>query len=514
MAKNKCCSKSCESRSLAINRETEFFPSLLGVPEGGKSDYDNKTGIYHPKNKELIDRFQKHDMKKTFVLVHNNEYALTCDPTKPAIGATYHDYAGNRLLDFNSHIGVNIIGYNHPKVVEMQKKIAECGVVSFIGGGTDFPIVSDVLPDAIDMNEKLVEVANKSGFYKIARVGGWSTGTEAVENCMKIAYDWKKRKLFKRWGSDAEKNWSLLEQKLGYPLFGIAADKCFHGRTGYALSMTHSKPTQYAYFPKIPNIKHIPYISKDVKDKFSIKDIVTTESLDKLLKDGTLESVLAKGKIPTDLLAFICLEPIQGEGGYKIPKKGFIKEMVGFCQDNDIVYIDDEVQAGMGRTGKFFALSHFVDKAHNVVMSMAKGLHVSAVLIEDEMNYAEYGRASTTTGYGRLADIAVGYAKLEAVLENDGALMKNATKMGDYFKKEVKKINNGRITRVDGLGLLLVTDFETPEMRNKAFLGLVERGVIPLTVGTKGIRWIPPLDIRKQEIDYGVKVLEEVLKTL
>ena len=174
---NECCSKKCEAKLL--DRETEYFPKLLGVEEGGKSDYDKKTGIYHPKNKEIIDRFQKHDMKKTFVLVHNNEYALTCDPTQPAIGATYHDYAGNRLLDFNSHIGVNIIGYNHPKVVEMQKKIAECGVISFIGGGTDFPIVTDALPDAIYMNEKLVEVANKNGFEKIARVGGWSTGTEA-----------------------------------------------------------------------------------------------------------------------------------------------------------------------------------------------------------------------------------------------------------------------------------------------------------------------------------------------
>ncbi len=195
-------------------------------------------------------------------------------------------------------------------------------------------------------------------------------------------------------------------------------------------------------------------------------------------------------------------------------KKSFIKEMVEFCEDNDVVYIDDEVQAGMGRTGKFFALSNFVDKAHNVVISMAKGLHVAAVLIEDEMNYLEGGRASTTTGYGRLADIAVGYAKLEAILENDGALMKNATKMGKYFKKEVKKINNGMITRVDGLGLLLVTDFETTEIRNKAFLGLVERGIIPLTVCTKGIRWIPPLDIKKQEMDYGIKVLGEVLKEL
>ncbi|MBM3199594.1 aminotransferase class III-fold pyridoxal phosphate-dependent enzyme [Candidatus Woesearchaeota archaeon] len=507
--------KKCESQSLAINRDTEFFPKLIDVPEGGKSDYAKKTGIYHPKNKELIDRFQKHDIKKTFVLVHNDEYALTCDPTKPCIGTTYHDYAGNRLMDFNSHIGVNVIGYNHPKIVEMQKKIAECGVVSFIGGGTDFPIVTDVLPDAIDLNEKLVELAKKSGFTKINRVGGWSTGAEAVENCMKIAYDWKKRKLFKKWGSEAENNWTMLEKKLGYPLFGIAAEKCFHGRTGYALNMTNSKKTQYAYFPKIPGIKHIPYISTDVKGKFNINDLVDTDvSLDRLLKEGGLEKVLAQGKIPSELLAFICLEPIQGEGGYKVPKKSYIQQMVNFCQKHDIVYIDDEIQAGMGRTGKFFALSNFVDKAQNVVISMAKGLHVSAVLIEEDMNYAESGRASTTTGYGRLADIAVGYAKIDAITENNGALMKNAVKMGNYFKKEVKRVNNGKITRVDGLGLLLVTDFETPEIRNKAYLGLVERGIIPLTVGTKGIRWIPPLDIKKQEIDCAVKAIGEVLKEL
>ena len=499
-----------------LNRDTEFFPKLIGVPEGGKSDYKKGTGLYHPRNKTILKKFQECAMRKTLVLIRNGEYAISCDPTKPCIGLTYHDFAGNRLMDFNSHVGVNIIGYSHPKVVEMHKKIAEAGVVSFIGAGTDFPIVSEKLPYATKLNELLVKTAKMNGFKKIAKAGGWSTGTEAVENCMKVAYDWKKRKLFKRWGRKAEKNWRILEEKLGYPLFGIAADKCFHGRTGYSLSMTHSKPTQYAYFPKIPNIKHIPYISKDTRKKFTIYELVNTDvSLDKLLKDGGLEKVLENGQIPSELLAFICLEPIQGEGGYKIPKKQFINEMVDFCQMNDVVYIDDEVQAGMGRSGKFFALSHFVESAHNVVMSMAKGLHVSAVLIEKGMDYEHQGRASTTCGYGRLADIAVGYAKVEAILEDDGALMKNATKMGNYFKKELKKINKkGTMTRVDGLGLLLVTDFETPEIRDKVYLGLVERGLIPLTVGTKGIRWIPSLDVRKQEIDYAVKTLEEVLKTL
>jgi len=181
---------------------------------------------------------------------------------------------------------------------------------------------------------------------------------------------------------------------------------------------------------------------------------------------------------------------------------------------NDVVYIDDEVQAGMGRTGKFFALNNFVDSAHNVVMSMAKGLHVSSVLIEKGMDYKEMGRASTTTGYGRLPDIAVGYAKLEAILDNGDSLMQNAVKMGDYFKKELKKINDGSMTRIDGLGLMLVTDFESPKVRNDVFTGLVERGLLPLTVGVKGIRWLPPLDVRKQELDYAAETLKQVLKTL
>jgi len=494
-----------------FNRDTDFFPKLIG----GKSNYSKGTGIYHPNNRKILKKFQKYEMTKTMVLVKNGEYSITFDPTKPAKGLTFHDYAGNRLMDFNSHVGVGILGYKYPKVEEMEEKIAKYGAVSFIGAGTDFPIVSEVLPDATNLNELLVKTARKNGFKKISRAGGWSTGTEAVENCMKVAYDYRKRQLFKKWGKKAEKNWKLLEEKLGYPLFGIAADKCFHGRTGYSLSMTHSKATQYGYFPQIPNIKHIPYISKGDNRKFSIHDIAYTDkSLDKLLKDGELDKVLEKGQIPAELLAFICLEPLQGEGGYKIPKKRFITEMIDFCQANDIVYIDDEVQAGMGRSGKFFALSHFVEEAHNVSFAMAKGLHVSAVLIEDKMNYEQQGRASTTTGYGRLSDIAIGYAKLEAILENDGALMKNATNMGNYFKREFKKINDGSMIRIDNLGLLVVTDFETSELRNKAYEKLLEKGLVPLTVGVKGIRWIPSLDVRKQEIDYAVKTLEEVLKTL
>ncbi|MBU4501489.1 MAG: aminotransferase class III-fold pyridoxal phosphate-dependent enzyme [Nanoarchaeota archaeon] len=494
-----------------FNRNTDFFPKLIGE----KSDYSKGTGIYHPKNKKLFEKLKKHNMKKTLVLIKDKEYAITCDPTQPCEGLTYHDYAGNRLMDFNSHVGVNILGYNHPKIVEMGGKIAESGVVSFIGAGTDFPIVSDALPDVTNLNELLVKTAKQNGFKKITRAGGWSTGTEAVENCMKIAYDWKKRKLFKKWGNKAEKNWALLEEKLGYPLFGIAADKCFHGRTLGSLSMTHSKEAQYKYFPHIPNIIHIPYLAKGDQRKFTIYEKVNTNvPLEKLLQDGNLEKILADGQIPIDLLAFICLEPIQGEGGYKIPKEGFLQDMVDFCKLNDVVYIDDEVQAGMGRTGKFFALSHYVENPSNVVIAMAKGLHVSAILIEENMNYEEQGRASTTSGYGRLSDIAIGYAKMEAILENNGALMKNATKMGNYFKKEVKKINNGILTRIDGEGLLLVTDFETPEIRNKAFERIVEKGLIPLTVGVKGIRWIPALDVRKQEIDYAVKTIEEVIKTL
>lgn len=507
--------------SNTLDRDTEFFPKLIGVPEGEKSDYKKGTGIYHPKNKEVFERFKKTAMTKTPVLIHKGEYTVTCDPTKPAVGVTFHDYAGNRIMDFNSHVGINVLGYNYPKVAEMKSKIAGLqldgyDIVSFEGAGTDFVIASDLLPDTIDLNEALVKIANDNGFKKIAKAGGWSTGTESVENCMKVAYDWKKRKLFKRWGKNAEKNWKKLEDKLGYPLFGIAADKCFHGRTGYSLSMTHSKPVQYAYFPKIPNINFIPFISTDSKKKFTIRDLVNTDvRLDKLLKDGNLEKILEKGQIPVDLLAFICLEPMQGEGGYKIPKKEFIKEMVGFCQKNDVVYIDDEVQAGMGRSGKFFALSHFVDSAHNVIFAMAKGLHVGAVLIEKDMDYEQSGRASTTTGYGRLTDIAVGHAKLKAISEDKDVLMKNATEMGGYFKKELKKINkDGSITRIDNLGLLVVTDFETPKIREKVFQGLFERGLLPLTVGTQGIRWIPSLDVRKQEIDYAVKTLAEVLKTL
>ncbi len=498
-----------------LNRETEFFPKLLNVPEGGKSDYQKGTGVYHPDNKKALKDFQKYAMTKTLVLFRNGEYAITNDPTKPAIGLTCHDYAGNRLMDFNSHIGVGVVGYNHPNIIAMQERIAKAGVISFIGGGTDFPIVTKDLPDARDLNKLLVETARKHGLPRIAKAGGWSTGTEAVENCMKIAYDWKKRKLFKRWGKSAEKNWQKLEEKLGYPLFGIAADKSFHGRTGYSLSLTHSKPVQYAYFPHIPGIKHIPYIGKGERKKFTIYEVVDTDvSLEKLLKDGELEKVLEKGRIPVDLLAFVCLEPIQGEGGYRIPKKGYLNEIVEFCQLNDVLYIDDEIQGGMGRSGKFFALSNFVNPAYNVAVSMAKGLHVSAVLIEKDMDYEEQGRASTTTGYGRLADIAIGYAKLTTVLENKGALMKNAKKMGNYFRKELRKINNGVMKRIDNLGLLLVTDFESPKIRDKIFQELFERGIVPLSVGTRGIRWIPPLDVRKEEIDYAVNVIEKILKTL
>ncbi|MDO9066281.1 MAG: aminotransferase class III-fold pyridoxal phosphate-dependent enzyme, partial [Chloroflexota bacterium] len=321
-----------------LDRDTEFFPKLIGVEDGGKSDYAKGTGIYHPRNREVLERLQKHAMKKTLVLIQNGEYSITCDPAKPAIGLTCHDYAGNRLMDFNAHVGVKVLGYNHPSVTAKQKQIArivdENGGILSIGAGTDFPIVSDELPDAIDLNELLVDTAKKSGFKKIAKAGGWSTGTEAVENCMKVAYDWKKRKLFQKWGKNAEKYWKTLEEKLGYPLFGIAADKCFHGRTGYSLSMTHSKPTQYAYFPKISGIKHINYISKDSKEDFNIYDLVDIEpKWDSMRK---LNRVLDNGKIPIDLLAFICLEPVQGEGGYVIPKKDFIKGMVEFCQKNDV----------------------------------------------------------------------------------------------------------------------------------------------------------------------------------
>lgn len=494
-----------------LNRDTEFFPKLIGVPEGGKSDPEKRTGIYHPKNIEIIKRFQEHNLKTA------SRFLATCDPTKPAIGLTFHDYAGNRLMDFFSHVGVNTLGYNYPKIIEMQKKIFKYGIVSFIGAGMKYPIVSESIPNVVNLNEKLVEVARKNGFKKIARVGGWHTGTEAVENCMKIAYDWKKRKLFKKWGKNAEENWKTLEAKLGYPLFGIATDKCFHGRTFGALTLIRSDLPQYKYFPRIPSIRHMPYICKDSDKEFNIYELVDTKtSLEKVLKDNKLLEKIKNNEspIPIELLAFIIIEPFQGEGGYNIPKKKFIRDIINFCQANDVVCIDDEVQAGMGRSGKFFALNHFVDSAYNVVIAMAKAIQCSTVLIEDEMNYEQSGRASSTSGYGRLSDIAIGYARLEAILENDGALMKNATKMGNYFKNELKKINNGKLTRIDNLGLLVVTDFETQEIRDKAYQELLERGIVTLSTGVKGIRWIPSLDVKKQEIDYAIKKVEEVLNNL
>jgi 4-aminobutyrate aminotransferase len=395
-------------------------------------------------------------------------------------GAMIEDVDGNRFLDFNAGIAVASTGHCHPKVV---KAIEEQSKRLIHMSGTDF-----YYENMVELAEKLAAIAPGGGPH---RVYFGNSGAEATEAAMKLA----------RYHTGRDKF--------------IAFAGSFHGRTMGALSLTGSKVVQRKGFgPLVPGVYHAHF-----PDPYRRPDGVSADdyavSCVRFIEDELFRTI-----VPAEEVAAIVVEPIQGEGGYLVPPMAFHQELRRLADRHGILLIFDEVQSGMGRTGKMWAADHFgvAPDIFTTAKGIASGLPLSAMIARAEiMNWPPGAHASTFGG--NPVAVAAALATIE-LLERE--LIANAEQIGRHILERMgdwpKRFR--QVGDVRGLGLMigfeLVRDPQTkdraPEIRDRIQEMAFERGLLVLGAGRNSIRLCPPLMITRDQADFAVDTLEECLK--
>ncbi len=411
---------------------------------------------------------------------------MTTTKTSPfvaesASGVWVTDVDGNRLLDFASGVGVTAVGYSHPEVVRAVRD--QVGRLSHFAG-TDF---------YYEIQVRLAERLARTMPGEFAKkVFFTNSGTESAEAALKLV----------RWNR---------QRPIVIGLIGA-----FHGRTMGSLTMTASKPVQRArYFPFVGGGTHIPppYCYRcPYKLEFPSCGLYCA----KILKELYFQT-----SIPPDDVAAFLAEPVMGEGGYVVPPPGWHKAIKSILDEHGILFIDDEVQAGMGRTGKWWAVEHhgIVPDIITSAKALGGGLPMGAMIFRADLDYTLQGSHSNTFG-GNLVASAASMATLD-VIEKE-KLLDNARVQGEYLLGRLRELARAHpeIGDVRGLGLMTATEFVTDpktkepavKFRDRVLEETVRRGLILLPCGRSSIRYIPPLIVRREEIDEAVEVLDASIR--
>ncbi|RLF49489.1 MAG: acetyl ornithine aminotransferase family protein [Thermoplasmata archaeon] len=420
------------------------------------------------------------------IIREDEKYLATstkCSPivAKKAHGAIVWDVDDNVYIDFTSGIGVINTGHTHPRIVNAIKEQVE-KLMHF--AGTDFYYEIQVR-----LAKRLTEITpgnfEKKVFYT-------NSGAESNEAAIKLA------------------RWSTMRKRF------LAFVGAFHGRTMGALSLTASKVVHRdRFFPMMPGVYHVPYAycyRCPYKLKYPECDIWCAKIIDE---------VYFESLIPPDEVAAIFIEPVQGEGGYIVPPAEFVKEVKKIAEKHGILFIDDEVQAGYGRTGKMFAIEHFdvIPDIISLAKAMGSGIPIGAIVFRADLDFGVQGAHSNTYG-GNLLACASALATIETIYEE--GLIENARKVGDVMKKRLLEMQEKfePIGDVRGLGLMLATEFvkdrktkeHAVDLRNEIIKRAYKMGLILLPCGKSAIRYIPPLIINEDLANKGLDVLEEAIK--
>ena len=397
-----------------------------------------------------------------------------------AKGALVRDVDGREFIDFAGGIGVMNVGHSHPKVVAAIKDQAEkfthtCFMV--------LPYEAAVL-----LAEKLCAVTPGS-FTKAAVFV--NSGAEAVENAVKIARYYTKRPAI------------------------ITFENAFHGRTLLTLSLTSKvKPYKFGFGPFAPEIYRMPY-AYCYRCPFGLKYPSCNVACADYLNEFFISHVAA------ETTAALIVEPVQGEGGFVTPPPEYFPKLIKICHDNGIVFIDDEIQSGMGRTGKMFAVNHWKVEPDlvTVAKSLAAGMPLSAVIGRKEVMDAVHPSGVGGTYGGnpvacRAALAVLDIIEEENLLQRSEALGKKLRERLDTLQKEYELIGDVR-----GMGpmlaLELVKDRETKEPAAEEAKALVkfcfDKGLILLSCGNFGnvIRTLMPLIIEDDQLERGLAIMEE-----
>jgi 4-aminobutyrate aminotransferase/(S)-3-amino-2-methylpropionate transaminase len=396
--------------------------------------------------------------------------SVTTNFIESAQGAVLRDVDGREYIDFAGGIAVMNIGHSHPKVVAAIKNQAE----KF----THTCFMVNPYEPAVKLAEKLCRIT-PGDFPK--RAAFLNCGAEAVENAVKIARYYTKRPAI------------------------IVFENAYHGRTLLAMTMTSKvKPYKYGFGPFAPEVYRIPF-----------GDVAGADSLqDAFIKHVNPEAVAA-----------VVVEPVQGEGGFIVPPAGYFQELAKICRDNGILFVADEIQSGMGRTGKMFAIEHWDVEPDliTVAKSLAAGMPLAAVVGKQEIMDAVHPWGLGGTYGGNPVACAAGLAVLE-VFEEENMLEKSVAlgeKLKSRFEKWQKEFDI--IGEIRGLGAMLGLEFvkganQAPaaDEAKQVAAHCLEKGLLILVCGSYGnvVRILAPFVITDEQLEKGLSIMEEALKEI
>jgi len=376
---------------------------------------------------------------------------------KKGSGAIVEDVDGNRFLDFSAGIAVCSTGHCHPDVVRAIQRQAESLIHM---SGTDF--YYEQMPHLARKLEALMPDG------KSWRCFFGNSGAEAIEASMKLA-----RYVTGRWQF-------------------IACHSSFHGRTMGALSLTSSKPVQRKRFgPLVPGVTHIPFGNSKY-----------------------LENVVFKTTVNPEEVAAIIVEPIQGEGGYVVPPPEFLPELERIARKHGILLVADEVQSGMGRTGKMFAFEHF--NFHPDIVALAKGIAsgmpLGVTMAHADLMTWEPGAHASTFG-GNPVCLA---AAIETVRLLEEQYVANAARIGKFLqdKLETLRVRHKTVTDIRGRGLMIGVQLATPKLRDLTINECFRQGLLILGAGAAAIRLSPPLIIDEEQAVFAADTLSEAIASV
>jgi 4-aminobutyrate aminotransferase len=426
------------------------------------------TVLPGPKAKKIVERDHK-----VISPSYTRDYPLVAQSGR---GATVEDVDGNTFLDFAAGIAVVATGHCHPTVVAaMQKQASELIHMSC----TDF-----YYEGMVEFAEKLASIASGGG---AKRVYFGNSGTEAIEAAMKLARYHTKRDKF------------------------IAFYGCFHGRTMGSLSLTASKAVQRKRFGSLlGGVFHTPY-PNTYRGAYGVRpEHAAADAL------AQIEGELFKRLVDPEEVAAIFVEPIQGEGGYVVAPAEFLQGLEKLCRKHGILLVADEVQSGMGRTGKWWASDHAGIEPDIVCTAkgIASGMPLAAMIAKaDVMDWAPGAHASTFGG--NPVSIAAGLATFD-LLQN--GLIENAARMGEFvFRRTADwRERHKSVGDIRGKGLMIGIEFvrdqktkeKAPDVRNRVIHSAFEKGVLVLGAGENSLRLAPPLVIDEEQADFALRTLD------
>jgi L-lysine 6-transaminase len=397
---------------------------------------------------------------------------------------------GKRYLDFFTFVASSPLGMNHPKLNNpaFRKKLSYVAV--------NKPSLSDIY--AAEQAEFLETFARVGIPEYLPHAFFVEGGTLGVENALKAAFDWKIRKNFAR-GYTEERGRRIIHFR-----------QCFHGRSGYTLSLTNTDPVKTALFPKFdwPRVLN-PAI------RFPLNE----ENLARVVRDEEISIGQIKDAFQAnrDDIAAIIIEAIQGEGGDNHFRPEFFRALRQLADENEAMLIIDEVQTGIGMTGKMWAHQHFVEPD---MIAFGKKMQVCGFLcgrrieeVKDNV-FAISSRVNSTWG-GNLVDMVRAQKYLEVIEEEN--LVENARVVGDHLLARLNGLAGefpAVISNARGRGLFAAFDVATPEARSEIRMKCLQKGLIILPSGERAIRFRPPLNVTRQEIDLGISIVRQSIKEL